>query len=548
MAILSNINGKFAVDSSGGIQFSGQTGTSGYVLKSNGNAAPTWVDVSTVIGGPYLPLSGGTLTGATATASGISFTVGGVLTGQANSNTFGTASASGRALIVQSGSSNQAIMLKNNLGGDGTISATGTATTMNYSFGTYSVAPALFIQNDGKVGIATDLPDAKLQVQGNVKVGSASGASWTDAKDDIGGLDVFVGSGSNAFQVWDDNQQAYPRFKVERGGNVGIGTTSPQEKLHVVGLQGSVPLSSYYGSLVVDNNGEAAISIIGNSYSSIYFGDAATNFAGAVVYNHSANAMEFRTTTNAEKMRITSDGTVIIGAPSSAYNTTQGYSFHAVADYTAQSYISIARKGQTSGSQGVVIGLDTSNAYIQVRDNINLILGTNNQGQQWIQPNGNVGIGISGPNSRLSVLGVIQNQDAYADPSFTVTSVGMSVVGSGSIQFTQGWAGTSAAGDTVVFRYNAASWKSWNLDYTFSSTNGMVKGTIGGYNNNSGGGSNAFLKNDFSITCVGTNVGQSVVVTFTGNFGIHMNCNMRYSQGGGDGAPQSTRAFLTYNS
>ena len=36
---------------------------------------------STVIGGPYLPLSGGTLTGATATASGISFTVGGVLTG-----------------------------------------------------------------------------------------------------------------------------------------------------------------------------------------------------------------------------------------------------------------------------------------------------------------------------------------------------------------------------------------------------------------------------------------------------------------------------------
>ena len=38
MAILSNINDKFAVDSSGGIQFSGQTGTSGYVLKSNGNA------------------------------------------------------------------------------------------------------------------------------------------------------------------------------------------------------------------------------------------------------------------------------------------------------------------------------------------------------------------------------------------------------------------------------------------------------------------------------------------------------------------------------
>ena len=63
MAILSNINDKFAVDSSGGIQFSGQTGTSGYVLKSNGNAAPTWVAPSAIIGGPYLPLTGGTLTG-----------------------------------------------------------------------------------------------------------------------------------------------------------------------------------------------------------------------------------------------------------------------------------------------------------------------------------------------------------------------------------------------------------------------------------------------------------------------------------------------------
>ena len=83
MAILSNINGKFAVDSTGAIQLSGSAGTANYVLVSGGAAAaPTWVAASTVIGGPYLPLSGGTLTGATATSTGISFTVGGVLTTQ----------------------------------------------------------------------------------------------------------------------------------------------------------------------------------------------------------------------------------------------------------------------------------------------------------------------------------------------------------------------------------------------------------------------------------------------------------------------------------
>ena len=81
MASLSNINGIFDVHSTGAIQFNGNHGTAGQILKSNGNAAPTWVDASTVIGGPYLPLSGGTLTGATATASGISFTVGGALSG-----------------------------------------------------------------------------------------------------------------------------------------------------------------------------------------------------------------------------------------------------------------------------------------------------------------------------------------------------------------------------------------------------------------------------------------------------------------------------------
>ena len=41
---------------------SNSTGTSGYVLSSTGSGV-AWVDASTVIGGPYLPLVGGTLSG-----------------------------------------------------------------------------------------------------------------------------------------------------------------------------------------------------------------------------------------------------------------------------------------------------------------------------------------------------------------------------------------------------------------------------------------------------------------------------------------------------
>jgi hypothetical protein len=74
MASLSNINGLFDVHSTGAILFSTSHGTSGQILRSNGNAAPTWVAASTVIGGPYLPLTGGTLigplSGTSATFSG----------------------------------------------------------------------------------------------------------------------------------------------------------------------------------------------------------------------------------------------------------------------------------------------------------------------------------------------------------------------------------------------------------------------------------------------------------------------------------------------
>ena len=71
MASLSNINGLFDVHSTGAILFSTSHGANGQILKSNGNAAPTWVDPNTVGTGPWLPLAGGGVTG--------NLTVGGTL-------------------------------------------------------------------------------------------------------------------------------------------------------------------------------------------------------------------------------------------------------------------------------------------------------------------------------------------------------------------------------------------------------------------------------------------------------------------------------------
>ena len=136
MASLSNINGLFDVHSTGAILFSTSHGTSGQILRSNGNAAPTWVAASTVIGGPYLPLTGGTLSGATATATGINFTVGG--------NLFGT-SATFSASISASGNSNS--FGNTTIGAlaasTGTFSASITAAGNSNSFGATTFASDL---------------------------------------------------------------------------------------------------------------------------------------------------------------------------------------------------------------------------------------------------------------------------------------------------------------------------------------------------------------------------------------------------------------------
>jgi len=126
-------------------------GTSSQFLKANGSVDST----------SYLPLSGGTLTGS---LSGTSATFSGVITGQTNGNTFGTASSSGRAVIIQSGSSNQSILFKNSSGGDGTLFINGTSTSIDYNFNTYSVGDALVIKNNGFIGIGTSNPSGSLEI------------------------------------------------------------------------------------------------------------------------------------------------------------------------------------------------------------------------------------------------------------------------------------------------------------------------------------------------------------------------------------------------
>lgn len=75
----------------------------------------------------------------------------------------GPIDAIGRSYFQASGSNN-VLTLLNTSGGDGSIQVTGTSTTLNYAFNTYSTSNAIYIQNDGNVGFGTASPASAQKV------------------------------------------------------------------------------------------------------------------------------------------------------------------------------------------------------------------------------------------------------------------------------------------------------------------------------------------------------------------------------------------------
>ena len=254
MAILSNINDKFAVDSTGAIQFNGQAGTSGYVLKSNGNAAPTWVDASTFIGGPYLPLSGGTLTGATATASGISFTVGGTLTGT-------TATFSG---TITAGDGTQAI----NTDADLTL-------------------------RNGNSFVGIDLKSARTS-------GNIGGLRYYGTSSDTVPKAQFLVETDGQLKYYNGTNGAQTRLTINSSGNA----TFAGKILVGTGATAAASLNAY--TQTVSANLYSALRIIENSGASSYWDIGATG-GGSPDLNFYVNAG------TTPKLTISSSGNVTIG-------------------------------------------------------------------------------------------------------------------------------------------------------------------------------------------------------------------------------------------
>ncbi len=121
--------------------------------------------------------------------------------------------------------------------------------------GTYT--ERMRITGAGNVGIGTTSPSKKLEVAGDVRIASGGDLILSDSG---GGNDTFLYNDSQTFITYVNGAE---RLRINSSGNVGIGTTSPGEKLEVSGnIKTTAHLVLPYGEI---NDAGTDLNIVGTN-------------------------------------------------------------------------------------------------------------------------------------------------------------------------------------------------------------------------------------------------------------------------------------------
>ena len=143
-----------------------------------------------------------------------------------------------------------------------------TFSTKNASTGLLS--QRMIINHTGNVGIGTDSPDSKLDVTGGNITINTTGTTFADFK--YGAIGSEISRGSITTDGIDLKVNATADLLLLPTGNVGIGTTSPSEKLDVVGnieLNGVLYIGSR-GIYQQENTDVSGLELVANASTSLY--------------------------------------------------------------------------------------------------------------------------------------------------------------------------------------------------------------------------------------------------------------------------------------
>jgi hypothetical protein len=177
----------------------------------------------------------------------------------------------------------------------------------------------LRISSEGNVGIGTSSPSEKLTVNGNINLPLGKYfysylENYGMGTPDSAGLQIFTGSTDSIRFGGRDSGTFTERMRIDSAGNVGIGTSSPNTKLDVVGS--TTNSSGIVDTLRLRNTGVAA----GDGAKIQFTAGTSTSGAGIGSGGVALNSADLRFYTggNTERMRIDSSGNVGIGTSSPA--------------------------------------------------------------------------------------------------------------------------------------------------------------------------------------------------------------------------------------
>ena len=274
------------------------------------------------------------------------------------------------------------------------------------------------LSSTGNVGIGTDAPSTKLDVNGNARVrtlpagAAADGIVTTDANGNLRqrtAAEIVAegggGADGDAWAVTGEDQTS----AISRTGNVGIGTTNPTEKLEVAGKIATTN-ELEIGQL---GSGDRASYIDLHAEDNVSFSTRMYRFPGAdgamILENNGAGDLRFYTNNSGSTADLTIDGpTANIGIGTSAPFT----------DLHIVDTLPILRIGTTAGTRGAIEfgngfhGLKRDFAgdvndvglYTDFGD-IHLSADGEKKDQFKLTSTGDVGIGTDAPIAKLDVNG-----------------------------------------------------------------------------------------------------------------------------------------------